>query len=211
MRLLDYGILLIFAVGSYFIGGLSPAVAISRKIGGFDVREVGSGNAGSTNILRSMGWGFAVMNLVLDALKGAIPVLLARLLPAGQVQNLAMVIAGLAAVMGHNFSVYMKFKGGKGVATSLGVIVAISPAVAAIGLGVAILVILITRYVSLGSLLGTLTAVLLCLFTPLALRVYAWFAVPAFLMMCYTHRENIRRLCKGKENKISAGKTRLPK
>ncbi|MDD4796591.1 MAG: glycerol-3-phosphate 1-O-acyltransferase PlsY [Eubacteriales bacterium] len=206
MHLLDYGILLLFAVVFYCVGGLSPAVIISRKIGGFDVRQVGSGNAGSTNILRSMGWRFAILNLVLDAFKGALPVLAARLLlPAGQVQTLAVIIGALAVVLGHNFSVYMKFKGGKGVAASLGAMVAISPAVAAIALGVAIVVIVVTRYVSLGSLLGTLTAVLLCAFTPLTLPASLGFVAPAFLLMCYTHRENILRLCKGQERRLQPG------
>lgn len=207
MQAVDYLIMAAFAAGAYFIGGLSPSVFLSRRVGGFDVREVGSGNAGSTNIVRSMGWGYGVLNLALDAIKGAAPVLLALLvLPEGLPRELAMAAAGLGVVVGHNFSVYMKFKGGKGVAASLGAALVICPVATLLALVAAVVVIAVTRYVSLGSLLGTLGAVILCIVLPETPASTLLFAVPALALMCYTHRENIRRLLRGEENRLTAGK-----
>ncbi|MDD3244386.1 MAG: glycerol-3-phosphate 1-O-acyltransferase PlsY [Eubacteriales bacterium] len=209
MRPVDILILLAFTAGGYFLGGVSPSVAISRRIGGFDVREVGSGNAGSTNILRSMGWGFGLLNLFLDALKGAIPVLIARLvLPEGLCRELAMALAGLAVIVGHNFSPYMKFKGGKGVATSLGVITAIVPWLGAAGLGVAVLCVLLTGYVSVGSLVGTLAVTVACWAMPSIPLSTDVMCLCALALMAWMHRDNIKRLCKGEERKLSAGRRR---
>ena len=192
-------------IGAFLLGGISPSVLISRKIGGFDVRSVGSGNAGTTNILRSMGWRFGVANLLLDMLKGFLPVLVIKLIwgmdtPLGLYATLA---AGLGSVLGHCFSPYMGFKGGKGVATSLGVFLAITPISTALALAVAVLVIVFTRYVSAGSLVGALAVIAFetILGRPVRIEILV-LLVAVFLVLSFMHRGNIKRLFQGEENRL---------
>ena len=142
-----------FAI-AYLIGSVPFGLILTRLAGAGDVRNIGSGNIGATNVLRTGRKGLAIATLALDVLKGALPVWLAfRYLGPDMA-----VVAGLGAVLGHCFPVWLKFRGGKGVATAAGVVVALTPTVAAIAIGVFVLVVLATRYVSLGSILGALAA-----------------------------------------------------
>ncbi len=134
-----------FAI-AYLIGSVPFGLILTRLAGAGDVRNIGSGNIGATNVLRTGRKGLAIATLILDVLKGAMPVWLAfRYLGPDMA-----VVAGLGAVLGHCFPVWLKFRGGKGVATAAGVVVALTPTVAAVAIGVFVLVVLATRYVSLG-------------------------------------------------------------
>lgn len=188
---------------SYLIGSISFSYLITKKIKKIDIRKTGSGNAGATNTQRVLGTRWAVGVLLLDVLKGIVCVLIARVLGLA---DWAVVAAGLCAIIGHDFPVYFGFKGGKGVATTIGVFLLIFPLYALIAGVIAILSIILTRYVSLGSLI-------FLLFTP----VFVWLIgkgpwqvlIPAFLIAAlayYQHRANIGRLIHGNENKLGQSK-----
>jgi glycerol-3-phosphate acyltransferase PlsY len=196
-------IILAFVLGPYLLGGLSPSVFMSRRFGGFDVRSVGSGNAGSTNVLRTMGWRFGVLNLLLDGLKGVIAVGAAALILWNDpLRNWCMALAGISAVIGHVFPVQMKFKGGKGVATSLGAMLVMAPYAGLAACVAAILVIAVSRYVSLGSILGTLCALVVLIFMPVETLPAQVLGAALFAGIVYTHRSNLARLFRGKENRL---------
>lgn len=188
---------------SYLIGSISFSYLITKKIKKIDIRKTGSGNAGATNTQRVLGTRWAVGVLLLDVLKGIVCVLIARALGLA---DWAVVTAGLCAIIGHDFPVYFGFKGGKGVATTIGVFLLIFPLYALIAGVIAILSIVLTRYVSLGSLI-------FLLFTP----VFVWLIgkgswqvlIPAFLIAAlayYQHQANISRLIHGNENKLGQSK-----
>ena len=195
---------------AYLLGSIPFGYLIVRARGGGDVRETGSGGTGATNVTRRAGRAAGILTLALDALKGAAAVIVARyLLADGFGVNWWVAAAALAAVTGHVFPVWLKFRGGKGVAPGLGVFLALAPAVVPVALAAFLLVVWRTRYVSLGSI----TAAALM---PLALfvldsrfpsagqhgpeRVAA--AAAGAALIIYAHRENIRRLLRGTENKL---------
>jgi glycerol-3-phosphate acyltransferase PlsY len=201
--------IVILIAASYLLGAIPFGVIVSSRIKGVDIRQVGSGNIGTANAIRALGpfWGGTVF--IGDALKGALPVLGAKYLytamPSAVPANLmavVMIAAGLASIIGHNFPIYLNFKGGKGVATSFGVFVALNPLAALSGLGVWILTVLITRYASLGSLLGAVSLpVFMYVFkSPVEFVV---FGVIAAIFVFWMHRSNIGRLLKGEERKIT--------
>ena len=140
---------ILMAVIAYLIGSVNFSVIISKKIAGFDVREKGSGNAGTTNMLRSVGKGPAALTLILDILKGIVPVLIARFIVgniASEANTAILVqLAGFFAVLGHTFPIFFGFKGGKGVATSLGVLLVMNPLIGGICLVFALVVMALTR------------------------------------------------------------------
>jgi glycerol-3-phosphate acyltransferase PlsY len=184
-------------VAAYLIGSVPFGLVLTRLAGAGDVREIGSGNIGATNVLRTGRRGLALATLVLDVLKGALPVWLAyRYLGPDMA-----VVVGLGAVLGHCFPVWLKFKGGKGVATAAGVVIALTPAIAAIALGVFVLMVLATRYVSLGSMLGALAA------APSAYLMGHVQAAELYLLLALLivlkHAGNVRRLLQGSEAKFS--------
>lgn len=182
---------------SYLLGAL-PAAAWIARTRGIDIRQVGSGNSGATNVQRTLGWGPGLMVLVFDACKGAAAVLLARYLGLGDVWA---ALCGVLAIVGHNFSIFLGFKGGKGVATSLGTAIAIDPVVGACIVGVGVFTIAITRYVSVGSMVGAAVAVS----TALALGRPWWeVALLAALasLLVWQHRDNIKRIQAGNERHI---------
>lgn len=182
---------------SYLLGSV-PAAAWVARARGVDIRRVGSGNSGATNVLRSVGAVPALLVALFDILKGALAVWLGGALG---LSPLAATLCGVAAVIGHNFSPFLGWRGGKGVATSFGVIAAAAPVP---GLGVLVIgvaAIALTRFVSAGSILGAVAAVLLALIT----------AQPAWLtgivtglaaLLVWQHRENIRRLQAGNERRL---------
>ena len=160
-------IYILVALVSYLIGSVSFSVIFTKKIAGFDVRERGSKNAGSTNVLRTAGKGVALLTLVCDILKGVVAVLLAKWIgELDDIDNLAYLVqlAGIMVVVGHTFPVFFKFKGGKGVATSLGIILLINWQIGLICLVFALILMILTRLVSLGSVAAAILFPVLTLF-----------------------------------------------
>ncbi len=197
---------------AYLIGSVPTAVWISKSFFGIDIRDYGSGNAGATNTFRVLGakWGTVVM--IVDIIKGAAATSLYILLPYHQSElartNL-MIGLGLAAVIGHIYPVWAGFKGGKGVATLLGMAVAIQPLVAVCCIGVFLLVLYLTRFVSLSSILAGVSFMVFILFIFNEKEtLYRIFAVLVALMVVLTHQKNIGRILKGTESKVPIFKYR---
>lgn len=183
----------------YLAGSIPFGVLVTRWMRGVDVREQGSGNIGATNVARVAGRKLGILVLVLDALKGTLPVVLAlRVLPDSP---LAHVAVGLAAFLGHCFPVWLKFHGGKGVATALGVLVVLVPWAALAGVAVYGLVLVTTRMSSLGSLAAGVAAVIAAVFTARALE-YAVLSGLLFAFILWTHRSNILRLLRHTERRL---------
>lgn len=191
---------------AYLIGSINSSILISKAVSGKDIRESGSGNAGATNMLRTMGKKYAVITLILDILKGVVAVLVAKLSVIGGGYDWSIYAAGLAVIVGHCFPVFFGFKGGKGVATGFGVLLMWNWQTGLIVLVVALIIMAITRYVSLGSVIA---AVLFAVIEGVKLREN----IPALIcvivvaaLLVWNHRANIVRLAKGEENKLGAGK-----
>lgn len=197
--------LLIFL--AYLIGSIPTALLISRKFFGIDIRDYGSGNMGATNAFRVMGPKFGTIIMILDILKGMMAVGLFYFLPFYLTNELErtnfMMALGLSAVMGHIFPIFANFKGGKGVATLLGMLIAVQPVVALCCVGVFVLVLYLTRYVSLSSILGAIMLPVSVLWIwnehELSYRIFA--LIVAFIVII-THQKNIARLIRGAENRI---------
>jgi glycerol-3-phosphate acyltransferase PlsY len=186
----------------YLLGSISFSYLFGRWLKGIDIRKHGSGNAGATNTLRVLGKGPAILVLVLDALKGVLAVWIGHL---ASTNEWIPVLCGLGAILGHNWPVYFGFKGGKGIATTIGVMATLAflPTLFA-GL-LAILIIALTRYVSLGSLL--LTALLPFLIWGMSRPVeIIWASVVVCVLAFIRHRTNITKLLQGKENKLGSRK-----
>lgn len=186
----------------YLLGSISFSYIFAKKLKKIDIRQHGSGNAGATNTLRVLGIGPAIIVLLLDALKGIVAVLIGFLLSK---EGLAPALGGLAAIAGHNWPIFLRFRGGKGVATTIGVLATLVfwPALYA-GI-IAILSIVITRFVSLGSLVFLIGTTIITI----VFREYFMYPIEyAFLLIIVTalsiwrHRSNIIRLLKGNESKI---------
>ncbi|PZE22208.1 acyl-phosphate glycerol 3-phosphate acyltransferase [Paenibacillus xerothermodurans] len=187
----------------YLLGSISFSYLAGKLLKGIDIRDHGSGNAGATNTLRVLGVGPAITVLVLDAVKGLAAVKIGQWLGDGSA--LLLVLCGIAAIIGHNWPIYFGFRGGKGIATTIGVMVtlALVPALCA---GVfAILAIAVTRYVSLGSLLFTALIPVFIWFMDLPIETFV-LSVLVFAFALFKHRTNIAKLIKGQENKIGVKK-----
>ncbi len=193
MRILLY---IACALIGYLLGSINSAVIISRAKGK-DIRTVGSGNAGATNILRTFGKGAAALVFVMDILKGVAAVLICRKLGG----EYGSYLGGFLAVMGHNFPLYFGFRGGKGIVTSLAVMLTVAPTEALYAFLLAVIIIAATRYVSLGSITGcVIFAVLVLIREPdMWLRI---FAVATSLLAILRHAGNIKRLAQGTERKL---------
>lgn len=203
-------ILLLFA---YLLGSIPTAIWVSKLKFGFDIREFGSGNAGATNSFRVMGpkWGSFVM--VIDMLKGLAAVKLAFMVPFYAENETArttlQIGLGLAAVVGHIFPVWAEFKGGKGVATLFGLVLGISPISALCSVGVFLMVLYLTRFVSLSSILASIAfPIFIMVIFNFENQAYRVFAVAVALMVILTHQKNIGRLLKGCESKVPIFKSR---
>ena len=187
---------ILLSIAAFIIGSVPTGILIARSRG-IDLKQKGSGNIGATNVLRTTGKWPALITLLGDILKGAATVLLARHFGAGV---LVEGIIGIFSILGHNFSIFMKFKGGKGVATSLGVLSIYSPQTALFTVILWLLTVLITKYSSLAALVsfGFLPVIMILFDTeekfPIALTIT--------LMMFIRHRENISRLAKGTESRV---------
>ena len=221
-----YIISLIVALASYLVGSISPSIILSKSIYGKDIRESGSGNAGTTNMLRTHGKGMAIATLVCDILKGAVMVVLASWLDNLYAKPMAAsafestyllgnlkYIAAVFAVIGHDFPVYFGFRGGKGVATSLGVVLALDWQVGLVMLVVAISIMAASRYVSLGSITaGGIYPFILFVF--LLSRgenlenniTYIAMSFILAVLLIAKHHSNIKKLLNGTENKLFAKK-----
>jgi len=186
---------------SYLIGNLSPAYLLGKVVWGIDIRQHGSGNAGTTNMMRLFGVRAAVLVLMLDLFKGVAAVWIGRYFG----HETTAVLCGLAAVMGHSWPVLYHFQGGKGVATSIGAGLMIQPVAGLLCIGLAVVIILVTRYVSLASLVGipAWTILLWLLDSPLE---HVLFGVAISLLVLVRHRTNIQRIARGEENKIALKK-----
>ncbi len=198
---------LLIALG-YLIGSLPMGVIVARLTGGTDPRTVGSGRTGGTNMLRAGGWGRAITVAVLDLSKGALPILIAGAFDA-PVEIRAL--AGAAAVFGSWKSVFLGFHGGRGVATGVGGMIAIAPWIVPIALPVFIVIIGVTRYVSLGSILGTLIgALIVAAFMVVGWidTAWLWYVIPGETIIWVAHKDNIERLLNGTERKFQPGDRR---
>lgn len=190
------------AVGSFLLGAVPFGLIIARTAAGMDLRSTGSGNIGATNVARSLGMKFGLATLALDAAKGLIPVLAAYALLSQETPlgRFAPPLWGLAAFLGHVFSPFLGFRGGKGVATALGVFLGLVPVAVAPALAVFILVTALTGYVSAGSLSATVTIPVSAFLLGEPPGVYGM-AVLIALVIIIRHYENIRRLISGRENR----------
>lgn len=202
---------ILMAVIAYAIGSVNFSIILSKKIAGFDVREKGSGNAGTTNMLRSVGKGPAALTLVLDILKGIVAILIAKYLVGNIVEgiNVAILvqIAGFFVVLGHTFPMFFGFKGGKGVATALGVLLMSNPLIGVICLVFALAVMALTRMVSLGSIMAAVLFPVLTIFITENYVAdgynYIIFGIAMAVLVVFNHRANLKRIYNGTENRLS--------
>jgi len=208
---------------SYLIGSIPTSIIISKAAKGIDIREHGSGNAGGTNVMRVLGWKHGVLVILLDALKGVLAVIVVARLHYGSMPfenatpfddfTLVQIIAGISAVIGHIWTVFAGFKGGKGIATALGMLLMIVTVDMLIAIGVFILVVTFSRYVSLGSLAGAVAVPLTLIVRENVFNVdipnyntLLPFLIFVALLVIFTHRKNVIRLLNGSESKISFSK-----
>ncbi|MCI8404978.1 MAG: glycerol-3-phosphate 1-O-acyltransferase PlsY [Clostridia bacterium] len=228
---MTYLIIIAVAVVSYLIGSINFSIILSKIISGKDIRESGSGNAGATNMLRTHGKKMGVLTLLLDVAKGVICVLIAILyikyinapnrdyvwgrsdLAAyrNMFASIALpYIAGVCVILGHNFPVYFGFKGGKGVATSLGVVLMLDWKVGLIVAVIALAVMAITRYVSLGSIIGGAAYIIIEIVKAIVLNDYNAIQIVCVVviggLLILRHHANIKRLLNGTENKLGSKK-----
>ena len=199
-------IYIIISIIAYFIGSISFSVIFSRKFAGFDVRDKGSGNAGTTNVLRTVGKKVAALTLVCDVLKGVIAIGIAAI--AGKIWTDIDVetlkyLAGFLAILGHTFPIFFEFRGGKGVATALGVLITLNWKIGLICLIFAIIIIAVTKMVSVGSLLAAILYPILTVFMGEAKILAIVISLAIALLVIFNHRSNIKRLKNGTENKLS--------
>lgn len=205
------GIEIICALMAYLLGSIPSAIWVGRKFYGIDVREHGSGNAGATNVFRVLGKVPGTVVLLMDIVKGYLAVVLAYMMEkhlySEEISNASNswffpVVFGVLSVIGHMLPVFAKFKGGKGVATLFGIIIALDPRVAGLALLVFVLVNIVTGYVSVGSLMAGLSIPVLFLqvfgYRDMSIVV---FGVSVGVLIVYTHRKNIKRLMAGEETK----------
>ena len=195
----EHYLLLILLAGAYLLGSI-PTGLLLGKLAGIDVRKEGSGNIGATNLYRTVGRKVGVLTLIGDCLKGMIPVLLAKYY-ALPIEYIAWI--GLAAFCGHVFSLFLRFKGGKGVATALGVFLALSPLAVCAALGVFIVLMLKWRYVSLGSVAAAavMPVAIMLIGSDRSLVIVTMIIA---VIVIAKHHENIRRLLAGTENRFKA-------
>ncbi|WP_256757272.1 glycerol-3-phosphate 1-O-acyltransferase PlsY [Cohnella sp. WQ 127256] len=192
---------------SYLLGSISFSILFARWLRKIDIREHGSGNAGATNTLRVLGKGPAISVFLLDIAKGSAAVLIGLWLGDGR--DWVPVASGLAAIGGHNWPIYFRFKGGKGIASTVGALVVWAFVPTLIAGVVAILVIVFTRYVSLGSMIFAVLLPILFYFFDLE-AAYIWGALVVAILAIVRHRKNIVKLMNGTENKIGSSKKGEP-
>lgn len=196
--------LILFAVAAYILGSVPFGKLISRRVADIDITQRGSGNIGATNVARVIGLKWGILTLSLDALKGFIPAILFRLLFPQPELGLSLV--GLTALLGHQFSLFCGFRGGKGVATALGAFLAIAPIPSLLALALFVLAVYLSDYVSLGSLVSACAMPLLLLLHGKSETVAIASLIMAILI-CIKHKENIVRLTRGEERGWRKGRS----
>lgn len=202
-------LLYIIATGlaAYLLGSIPSAVWAGRLFHGIDVREHGSGNAGATNVIRVLGWKTGVPVLIFDMIKGFLAAMLPKLFNLAPEESAMLVnlqiFTGLMAIIGHIFPVFAGFRGGKGVATMFGILLAIHPPVTLLCLGVFLIFFISTGIVSIGSIAAGIAfpVLLLTLFNTPSV-VFRIFSVLVAVALIVTHRKNIKRLLKGEEKRL---------
>lgn len=205
---------IIIAVIAYLIGSINFSIILSKRMAGFDIREKGSGNAGTTNMLRAVGKKAAVITLICDILKGVVSILIAVL--AGKIVKnldnaLLVQLAGIFVIIGHTFPIFFKFKGGKGIATSLGVLLMINWQIGLICLTFALVLMALTKMVSVGSIAAAILFPILVAFIDQNYIVptsnsnwsYLVFSIIVALLVIFNHRANVQRILNGTENRLS--------
>ncbi len=201
----DLPLTIVLLAMGYLVGSLPMGVIVARVTGGVDPRTVGSGRTGGTNTLRAGGWGRAITVALLDLSKGAAPILIAR---AADAPVEVQALTGLAAVLGSWKSVFLRFHGGRGVATGVGGMIAIAPWIVPVAIPAFIVIIWTTRYVSLGSILGTAFGagvVILAIIAGWLEPGWLLYVIPGEIIVWVAHRDNIGRLLNGTERKFKAG------
>ena len=206
---------IIIAIIAYLIGSINFSILISKKKAGYDIRQKGSGNAGTTNMLRNLGKKYAAITLICDVLKGVVAIGIAIIVGniLGDTNKALLVqIAGVAVVIGHTFPIFFGFKGGKGVATSLGILLMTNWQLGLICLVFALVLMALTRVVSMGSIAAAILYPVLTLFVGGGHYIvessglgngYFIYSVILAIIVIFNHRENIKRILSGSENKIS--------
>ena len=202
---------------AYLLGSIPFGIIISKLKSGVDIREYGSGKTGATNVMRTIGTKLGVVTLVLDVVKAAAAVIIATLIIDGGTgifmlgdvhvhwRHIAQVVAGLAVVAGHNWPIFAKFRGGRGVTAYFGTLFAIYPPAGIFGAQVVAIAALSSRHMSLGSILGALAA--LCLMVPLTIAydfppIYLAYGLVVIALLVYQHQDNIKRLRQGTERRL---------
>lgn len=202
---INWGMLILSAAIAYVLGSVSFSTIFSRRFRNEDIRTKGSGNAGTANMLRNYGWKLGLATLACDVLKGTVSALIGLWLagPAG------MYVAALLAVVGHCFSCFMKFRGGKGIATGIGAFLVIQPIATLIIFGCCLVLVAITRIMSVGSMAGCVACAAAACFLSVGSEWWLWWDVSAIAIaaLClWSHRANMVRLLHGQENKLSSRK-----
>ena len=186
-------------MGSYLIGSIPFAYIITKTARGIDIRNFGSGNPGATNVFRVAGKTYGLITLMFDFLKGLITVSVTKLFYPDLIS--ISIICGLLSIIGHNWPVWLKFRGGKGFATSLGVLLGLIPLVTFFGLITFVIIFILTKYVSLSSVLSSIVVIAMCWIKREQL-ILCLFVSLTGLMIIIRHRPNIVRLLKGTESKL---------
>ena len=203
---------IVVSILAYFIGSISFSVIIGRKMAGFDVREKGSKNAGTTNVLRTVGKKAAIITLVCDILKGVLAIgiaLIAKAIMKETDGSLLVQLSGIFVILGHTFPVFFEFRGGKGVATALGVLLITNYQIGLICLVFALVIMLVTKMVSAGSVTAAILFPVLTIFIHHNYIVdgnYIIFGIIIGLLVIFNHRKNIKRILDGTENKLNFNK-----
>lgn len=215
----------IIAVLSYLVGSIPTSIIVARASRGIDIRQYGSGNAGGTNVIRVLGWKLGVFVIMIDMAKGLVSTMVIARMMQGSIPfsnatpfddfTVVQIIAGCAAILGHVWTVFAGFRGGKGIATAGGMLIGIAPVEVAVSFGVFTIVLLISHYVSLGSLSAAVAFPLTMFFRENIFlvdiegyRTLIYFSLAISLLIFYTHRPNINRLLKGTENRIRFSRRR---
>lgn len=196
----------ILLVVAYLLGSIPFGYLLVKAVKGIDVRTQGSGNIGMTNVWRVAGARWGIATLALDISKGVLAVWLAH--SFGPREDFWEVASGLAALLGNIFSIFLKFKGGKGIGVSIGIFFFLLPAESTVGLVLFILSVLATRMISVGSLLGVTSMAAVTLYHQKGLTWLSGLALLATALVWFTHRQNIQRILKGIENKIGKKKNK---
>lgn len=204
---MDWLILLGFLIASYLIGSIPTGYLLVKSLKNIDIRTVGSGSTGATNVKRVLGTKFFIIVLLLDAFKGLLPIFaakIANIIPSMLPDiHILCILIGIMLVVGHSKSIFINFTGGKSVATSVGVLFGLCWQVALIAVLIWVVTVYFTKFVSLGSILASFSTPLTMWLFDQPLSYVIFTLICSLYVSCYLHRSNIERLLAGKENKIS--------